>query len=61
MTIKIVTDSSVQLTAAEIEQYDIEVVPLLVGFGGDLIADTAVSAAEFDQQMAVSPILTANR
>ncbi|PRO95449.1 DegV family protein [Lactiplantibacillus pentosus] len=57
MTIKIVTDSSVQLTAAEIEQYDIEGVPLLVGFGGDLIADTAVSAAEFDQQMAVSPIL----
>ncbi|EQM54281.1 hypothetical protein N692_04210 [Lactiplantibacillus plantarum EGD-AQ4] len=57
MTIKIVTDSSVQLTAAEIAQYDIEVVPLLVGFGGGLIADTAVSAAEFDQQMAVSPVL----
>ena len=57
MTIKIVTDSSVQLTTAEIAQYNIKVVPLLVGFGGDLIADTAVSTAEFDQQMAVSPVL----
>lgn len=57
MTIKIVTDLSVQLTAAEIAQYNIKVVPLLVGFGGDLIADTAVSTAEFDQQMAVSPVL----
>ncbi|NLS62896.1 DegV family protein [Lactiplantibacillus plantarum] len=57
MIIKIVTDSSVQLTTAEIAQYNIKVVPLLVGFGGDLIADTAVSTAEFDQQMAVSPVL----
>lgn len=57
MKIKIVTDSSVQLTTAEIAQYNIKVVPLLVGFGGDLIADTAVSTAEFDQQMAVSPVL----
>ncbi|TAS68117.1 DegV family protein, partial [Lactiplantibacillus plantarum] len=57
MTIKIVTDSSVQLTTAEIAQYNIKVVPLLVGFGGDLTADTAVSTAEFDQQMAVSPVL----
>lgn len=57
MTIKIVTDSSVQLTPAEIEQYNIQVIPLLVGFGGDLIADTAVSSAEFDQQMATSPVL----
>lgn len=57
MTIKIVADSSVQLTAAEIEQYDIQIVPLLVGFNGNLVADTTVSRAEFDQQMAVSATL----
>ncbi len=57
MTIKIVTDSAVQLTAAEIAQYDIQVVPLLVGFGGDLIADSAVDPAAFDQQMIDSPTL----
>ncbi|MFB9768831.1 DegV family protein [Lactiplantibacillus modestisalitolerans] len=57
MTIKIVTDSSVQLTAAELAQYDIHVVPLLVGFGGDLIADNTVDPAAFDQQMATSPVL----
>ncbi|RRK10624.1 DegV family protein [Lactiplantibacillus garii] len=57
MKIKIVTDSAVQLTAAEIKQYDIQVVPLLVGFGGDLIADTAVDPAEFDRQMSISPVL----
>ncbi|CAJ1230097.1 DegV family protein [Lactiplantibacillus xiangfangensis] len=57
MSIKIVTDSAVRLTAAEIEQYNIAVVPLLVGFGSDLIADTAVDPAQFDQQMRVSPSL----
>lgn len=57
MTIKIVTDSAVQLTPAEVAKYNITVVPLLVGFGGDLIADDQVDPAEFDRQMAVSPIL----
>lgn len=54
MTIKIVTDSSVQLTAAEQEEYDINIVPLLVGFGGELVADTSISRAEFDEKMAAS-------
>ncbi|MFC6181300.1 DegV family protein [Lactiplantibacillus daowaiensis] len=57
MTIKIVADSSVQLTPAEIEQYDIHIVPLLVGFDGNLVADTSLSRADFDQQMAANATL----
>jgi len=57
MTIKIVTDSSVQLTADEIEQYDIQIVPLLVGFGGELTPDNTLSRADFDRQMANSELL----
>ncbi|AVK61293.1 DegV family protein [Lactobacillus sp. CBA3605] len=57
MTIKIVTDSSVQLTAAEIDQYDINIVSLLVGFNGDLVADTTVSRADFDREMTTNPKL----
>jgi len=57
MSIKIVTDSSVQLTAAEIEQYDIQIVPLLVGFGGELVQDNTISREDFDRQMAASDLL----
>lgn len=57
MAIKIVTDSAVQLTATEIERYDIHVVPLMVGFAGGLTADTQVDRADFARQMTASATL----
>ncbi|MFD1420418.1 DegV family protein [Lactiplantibacillus songbeiensis] len=57
MTIKIVTDSSVQLTPAEIKQYEIHIVSLMVGFDGNLVADDTISRADFDRKMAASDLL----
>jgi len=57
MAIKIVTDSSVQLTPAEVKDYAIHIIPLMVGFNGDLVPDNTLSRADFDQQMAASDVL----
>ena len=48
MTIKIVTDSSIQLTTAEQERYDIHIVPLTIQQGAESFVDgQTITRAEF--------------
>ena len=53
--IKILTDSSAQLTPEEIEKYDITVVPLSVTVGGNTYLDgIEISRQEFVKKMSES-------
>jgi DegV family protein with EDD domain len=45
--IRIVTDSSSDLTAAEAQEYEIDIVPLTVNFGTEVFADRELSRDEF--------------
>lgn len=55
MTVAIVTDSSCDLSAADIERHRITVVPLTIRFGNDEYTDgDDLSADEFYEKMAVS-------
>lgn len=52
MTIKIVTDSTAELTQEEIERYQITVIPMQYSIGGKLFTDQVdISPAEFLQKM----------
>ena len=55
MTVRIVTDSSCDLSAADIERHHITVVPLTIRFGDDEYTDGKdLSADEFYEKMATS-------
>ncbi|MCY4036760.1 MAG: DegV family protein [bacterium] len=55
MTVRIVTDSSCDLSASEIEHHQITVVPLTIRFGHEEFTDGAgLSAENFYQKMAAS-------
>ncbi len=55
MTVRIVTDSSCDLSAAEIERHQITVVPLSIRFGDEEFTDgEGLSAAGFYEMMAAS-------
>lgn len=55
MTVRIVTDSSCDLSAADIERHRITVVPLTIRFGNDEYTDGEdLSADEFYEKMAAS-------
>jgi len=49
--IKIVTDSTADLTKALIEEYDIEVVPLTVHIGEESFRDGSLTLDEFFDRM----------
>lgn len=58
MTIKIVTDSSVELTPAEIKQYDIHIVPLNITIDGQNYVDGRdITKAAFMPKMAAAKAL----
>jgi DegV family protein with EDD domain len=50
--IRLVTDSSCDLTADVLEEYRIEVIPLIVHFGTEIFHDSASSVEEFWARMA---------
>lgn len=55
MTVRIVTDSSCDLSAADIERYQITVVPLTIRFGNEEFTDGQdLSAENFYEKMAAS-------
>ena len=55
MTVRIVTDSSCDLSAADIERYQITVVPLTIRFGDEEFTDgVGLSAENFYDKMAAS-------
>ena len=55
MTVRIVTDSSCDLSAAEIERHQITVVPLTIRFGDEEFTDgVGLSAENFYEKMAAS-------
>jgi DegV family protein with EDD domain len=58
MPVRIVTDSSCDLTEAEASALDIEVVPLTIRFGDtELVDRTELTVAEFYERMAATPDL----
>ena len=60
MTVRIVTDSSCDLSAADIERYQITVVPLTIRFGDEEFIDgQGLSAEDFYKKMATSDELPA--
>lgn len=58
MAVRIVTDSSCDLTTAETDELGIEVVPLTIRFGADEFVDRVeLSASEFYTRMAATDVL----
>jgi DegV family protein with EDD domain len=58
MGVRVVTDSSCDLSDELIAEYDIEIVPLTIRFGSEEFVDrTELSNADFWRRMAASPVL----
>ena len=61
MTIRIVTDSTADLDAADIEQYDITVVPLTINFGSESYrAGVDIQTDEFYERLRLQRDATAH-
>lgn len=55
--IKVVTDSTADLTADVLQQYGIGVVPLCLTIGGETFPDGTLTQAQFFERMNASPLL----
>ena len=51
-SIRIITDSSCDLRPEQLQEFDIEIVPLIVRFGTDIYADGKISADAFWEKAA---------